>query len=204
MDNWFCWTDYVIFIGQSREVSFRIMLGFALDSLIGRLSSGNNFIVFVLSDLGYIRNLSFHFGFKYQMSAFRIDGFRNHNAANVTNPTIWNPNSPSLILETSAFCCIISLFSFSRTNGFPNWCLGPESILEAWLFLILLLHYQVRSLSHIAIELQIGITPPSFATDGVIWHVILDCGCELTDLWRISLNPVFFLTLKKLFLLPGM
>lgn len=78
----------MIFIGQSREVSFRIMLGFALDSLIGRLSSGNNFIVFVLSDLGYVRNLSFHFGFKYQMSAFRIDGFRNHNAANVTNPTI--------------------------------------------------------------------------------------------------------------------
>ncbi|KHG17417.1 F-box SKIP5 -like protein [Gossypium arboreum] len=45
---------------------------------------------------------------------------------------------------------------------------------------------------------EIGITPPSFATDGVIWHVTLDCGCESIDPFRIFLNLVFSPILKKL------
>ncbi|MBA0814112.1 hypothetical protein Gohar_019959 [Gossypium harknessii] len=50
---------------------------------------------------------------------------------------------------------------------------------------------------------KIGITPPSFATDGVIWRVTLDCGCESIDPFRIFLNLVFSPILKKLCLQPA-
>lgn len=48
------------------------------------------------------------------------------------------------------------------------------------------------------LSLQIGITPPSFATDGVTWHVTLVCGCEWTDLSKIYLSLGFSPTLRLL------
>lgn len=54
------------------------------------------------------------------------------------------------------------------------------------------------------LSLQIGITPRSFATDGVTWHATLGYGFKWTDPWKIQPKRVFLLTLNQLFLLQGL
>lgn len=54
------------------------------------------------------------------------------------------------------------------------------------------------------LSLQIGLTPPSFATDGITWRVILAYGFGWIDRLKTYLSLVFFQILKLLFLLQGM
>lgn len=53
------------------------------------------------------------------------------------------------------------------------------------------------------LRLQIGITPPSFAADGVSWHATLDFGCELIGLSKIFRNREFSPILRQLSPLQG-
>lgn len=53
------------------------------------------------------------------------------------------------------------------------------------------------------LRLQIGITPPSFAADGVSWHATLDFGYELIGLSKICRNLEFSPILKQLSPLQG-
>lgn len=53
------------------------------------------------------------------------------------------------------------------------------------------------------LSLQIGITPPSFATDGATWHATLAYGCEQIGLSKSYLTLEFSLALRQLSLLQG-